>query len=417
MASNNTAVKTSNYLSLQSHLVEDVPYVGQETGIDCELCSFTMLVQHLQKDYTLHDMFYLIGAGHALGGNGALQKLKHIKQIFLPPEIDPGSIECIWKNDWQYLEPILGVKTHIIYTEHPKDSEKAWEDYWQRVKTYLINDAPVYTQIDMSKLTYYIKNNVFPPNSPAICHAIVLVGFNESNSTVCINDPEPAYDGKPEAGQYVYENISTLHDAVIRATESSFVIYKFGYLTITLENVSNALPKKQAVEITRYRNIQKMKGCPCSYDPVFVEPGAKFGIRALKLYKNKMQIIKVLPKLPTWFILNRGAQLFSEDDNSTFPFGLISTFIPTIKLEKQFAAETLLKYCDTASCHLEGILLQNESEKWGEFYLSYNEFVELLKNKGLGSTLFLSINLLRHMQEILGDLIHIEEEIIQNYSE
>ncbi|HEC86328.1 MAG TPA: hypothetical protein ENI49_00410, partial [Thermoplasmatales archaeon] len=47
------------------HIIKGVPYVSMETGRECELSSIAMLVNYLGKNYSLHELFYLIGAGHA----------------------------------------------------------------------------------------------------------------------------------------------------------------------------------------------------------------------------------------------------------------------------------------------------------------------------------------------------------------
>ena len=200
--SNKTLQKINTPNIEDCYVIKDVPYIGQETGIDCGICSFSMLVHYLEKNYGLHDLFYLTGSGHALGyDSGTI--IKKIIPGLRPPMISPGSLECIWRDDWEYISNILGVKCNIEYTINIVDEEENWDEYWTRVKTYITNDTPVYTHIDMSVLTYNKKYNDYPVGS-GICHAIVVVGYNETNGTVCINDPGPAYDGRPEEGRYFF---------------------------------------------------------------------------------------------------------------------------------------------------------------------------------------------------------------------
>ena len=50
----------------ECHVIDGVPFVAQETGYDCELSSFAMLVRYFEPNYSFHEIFYLIGAGYAL---------------------------------------------------------------------------------------------------------------------------------------------------------------------------------------------------------------------------------------------------------------------------------------------------------------------------------------------------------------
>jgi len=395
------------------HVIKDVPYVGQETGIDCELCSFTMLVHYLKKNYSLYDIFYLTGSGHALSYKPKSES-KTINAKLMPPKLNPGSISSIWEEDWYLISDILGVNCNITYKEEKVDEntrQEAWEEYWNRVKTSINKDIPVYTHIDMSVLSYNKKHNIFPVGS-GICHAIVIVGYNETNETICINDPGPAYDGHPEEGKYFYENFSFFKEAVEKSTKSPFVIYRYGYLTITLENKSESLPKKQAYEIVHFRNLGKMNGCKWAYDSIFLEDKNQLGINALKSYRKDMRLLKLIIKAPIWIIIGFSAKI--KHPNSSAPFNTIPYFIKVIKDEKQFISIALSKISNCSFCKNEAHLFQNESQKWSELYDLYYQFVKIIDNKQYIKAMIKMMPIFYKMNKVIDEIIEIERMILKN---
>ena len=415
------SAKTSNSLLLNFeklykddwHIIKNVPYVGQETGFDCEICSFTMLSHYLEKNYSLYDIFYLTGSGHALSYKPR-SEFKNLSQKLSPPQINPGSLYSIWKKDWYLISDILGVSCNITYLDEDidkKNKKEAWEEYWDRVKTYIKNDIPVYTHVDMSFLSYNKKHKIFPEGE-GICHAIVIVGYNETNETVCINDPGPAYDGYPEEGMYFFENFSRLKKAVENSTKSPFIIYKYGYLTLTLENKSKPLPKELAYEMIHYRNLGKMDGRPWSYDGIFIEENKQLGINALNYYKLDMNPLRIAYNVPYWIFVRIFARII--DKNSTAPFYFMLDFIRVIRDEKKFVSQSLLKIKNCSFCKNEADLFENESQKWGEIYVLYRQFINIIEQGKYFKVFFKMIPIFFKMNKIIDEIIVIEKMILKN---
>jgi len=399
----------------ESHIIKGVPYIGQETGIDCEICSFTMLVQYLGKNYRLYDIFYLTGSGHTLLYK-PISEFKKISNKLSPPCLNPGSISSIWKKDWYLISNITGTECNITYNEEKLDEstkQAAWEEYWNRVKTYINNDVPVYTHIDMSLLTYNKKYKYFKEGS-GVCHAIVIVGYNETNGTVCINDPAPAYDGRPEEGMYFYENLSTLREAVENSTKSSFIIYKYGYLTITLEDKSEPMLKEMAYKMVHFRNLAKMDGSPWAYDNIFTEDGNRLGINALKSFKKDMKPLKIIGRIPIWIFIRIGANIIypNSSANSQIPFYSMPYFISIIKDEKLFTSEALLEIDNCSFCKTEAHLFQNESQKFGEIYDLYDQLVKMIDKKQYIRVIIKTIPIFYKINKIIDEIIEIEEMIL-----
>lgn len=398
-----------------SYIIENVPYVSMHTDGDCELAAFTMLVRYLNKNFSYNDVFYFVGVGYALASRSRIISW-NFPSIPLKPSLIMGSVICYWKQDWEFIAGLVGAECNITYSYKRKivnviNHEEAWNEYWGRVKTYIKQDLPVYTQVDMSRLTYYQENNYFPEDSPAICHAIVLVGFNETNGTFCYHDGEPGHAGQPENGTYVYDEIDVLRRAVERAPESGYIIYKNAYCTMVLENKSNALPKKEAYEQAHNRSLKKMQGRNRdAYDEVFLRCYHRFGIEAIKALKQDLRPINILLKIPLMLFLENVFPYFSS-------FHWIGTATKFIVCEKQIASDVLLEQDDLCSfCQREGKLLQNETQKWKEFRSRYIDLKNILKNETLVKIMIFSIPILQNMQSTLDDIISIEEAILNNHN-
>ena len=389
------------------HIIKGVPYISMETGRECELSSIAMLVNYLGKNYSLHELFYLIGAGHTISYTPP-RKSSNIISKCSPPTLWMGSTQCFWEEDWYFISNLLGMRCNISYIENYTDKETAWNQYWTRVKGYIKQDLPVYTQINMSKLSYYQHKEGFP-SKYNMCHAIVIVGYNESNGTICYNDGEPGFEGHPKKGFYVYENISNFHDAVITADESKYIIYKKSFCTITLENVSKGIPKSTACEIAYIRNIAKMKGLRFAYDHLFL-PDRKVGIEALKSFKNDMKTWKMIFKIPIWKIMNKVSIRISGESN--FPFDVSLEFLKIISQEKKFASETMIKNCRDSRILLSAYKLENESKKWDELFNIDKQFVEMILKEGTCGAMMHVIPLLVQMNKILDEIVDIENEIL-----
>lgn len=390
-----------------SHIIKGVPYISMETGRECELSSIAMLVNYLGKNYSLHELFYLIGAGHAISYIPP-RRLSNIISKCSPPTPWMGSTQCFWEEDWYFISNLLGMRCNISYIENYTDKETAWNQYWTRVKGYIKQDLPVYTQINMSKLSYYQHKEGFP-SKYNMCHAIVIVGYNESNNTVCYNDGEPGFEGHPEEGFYIYENLSNFRDAVITADESTYVIYKKSFCTITLENVSKGLSKSVACEIAFVRNMAKMRGLKWAYDPIFLTENNIVGEKAVKAFKRDMKTWKVLLKIPMWQIMNKIANKISGESN--FPFNTSLEFLKIISEERSFASETMIKNCrSNRRILLSAYKLENESKKWNELLNMEKDFVNTILSRRF--SMMHSIFLLVQINRIINEIIDIENEML-----
>ena len=195
------------------------------------------------------------------------------------------------------------------------------------------------------------------------------------------------------------------------STESPFIIYRYGYVTITLDEIADSLPKKQAFEMAHYRNLGKLDGSLWAYDEIYRE-NSLFGLDATIQFQKNMKPLKFLIQIPKYWISNRVSEKFFND--SIFPFDLIPSFIYVIKQEKEFASDALFNNNFDEVLKYEGEYLKNESNKWNEYYNLYLEFVNNLKNFGLVKTIINSTPILLKMNNILDEIISIQELILEN---
>lgn len=295
ISSSFTIITSANDIELSSdlpdhHTIQDVPYVGVETGFDCEYASLSMLIQYLDLNYSYHDLFYLMGGAYTLASRPKLQLMEgttNILKVSYPPwpwysspklHLDSGSLTCFWEKDFDFISQIMGVNFNITYEEENSNPEQDWQNYWQRCKNYIVNDIPVWTACDGCAIPWWREHLPEVQGSyerglpgPSV-HVIVLVGYNEANQTVCYHDMMNSNYSKLEAvnpGEYIWKgnetceymwmNISDLKDGVINdANQYWYDDYKL--ITMVLEKVDEPLPKSEAFELARSRNIKKIQG-------------------------------------------------------------------------------------------------------------------------------------------------------------
>jgi hypothetical protein len=257
--------------SVESHVIEGVPCISTETGNDCEMASYAMIYQYLGFNYSYHDLFYLCGAGYSIATQPkhtgyrwekGLPKHKNYPNIGIPskPFISPGYEVSHWKNDFKFLSEIFGYDYNLTYWTEITDEDAAWQEYWSRVKNYINQDMPVWAAVDgccipwwrehMPIAEMFYQMGIPGPNA----HIIVLVGYNESNETVCYNDMCDAnianfgyeYIGDPNAtGEYLWMSKDALKEATCTKDKNNqgspyhFPIYA---TTLVFEENSSKMP-------------------------------------------------------------------------------------------------------------------------------------------------------------------------------
>lgn len=397
-----------------SHIIEGVPYISQETSFYCAYASFTMLLNNFENiNTTLQEVVYYSGIGYSLTYPSFMKKRMPIS----------GTLSSQFPENVKFLTSLFGISPKSWSPE--KDSipeDKYWQEYWIRVKENISNNIPIITSVDPFKLSSF-RNLVDFPNlfwnilGPG-GHAIVIVGYNESNSSVCYNDPAMALFDHPEYGTYAWMNLKDFNEANIRSQGTR-------YLINTYEQVSEPLSKQEAFNRTHKRNIEKLRGNLSAYDKYFINlsKGAEFGINGLKLMQNHFEkgfqnrfktiiIYKLEGKLGIFYrlLVNFGpivVKLLGLPPRTTEKF-VIDTF-RRIAIEKSWMAEFLHNNSELSSiCEYEAMLFEHEANYWNTLSSCYSVFMK----KGIFLSYPRAVFITNKMKNNMNKIIEIENELI-----
>ena len=191
------------------NVIENVPYVSQETGYYCAYASATMAIKYYHSDTNLKEILYYSGIGFSAAYSESSNRL--ISGITL----NQG------KSDREFIGSLFGLSFEEWgNNEKINSKEDCWDEYLIRVKQNISDDIPVITVANPFLLKSYIDpdninwlKSVFNYVLPA-SHVILVVGYNEKNFSICYNDPLNGVYGEPEKGTYIWMDIEDFRKAV-----------------------------------------------------------------------------------------------------------------------------------------------------------------------------------------------------------
>jgi hypothetical protein len=397
-----------------SYLIEGVPYVSQETSFYCAYASFTMLLNNFEEiNTTLQDVVYYSGVGYSLIYPGFFQERIPLS----------GALPSQSPEDVEFLTGLFGLTRKPWSPEMDSIPEdKYWQEYWTKVKENISNNVPVLTSVDPFKLSSF-RRLVDLPDSlwdriPPSGHAIVIVGYNDINGTVCYNDPAAALFDHPEYGTYAWMNLSSLNEAVISTTGSKYAV-------LTFKQVSEPLSKQEAFNRSHLRNLEKLRGNLSAYGEIFINlsQGAEFGINGSRLMQshfekgiqNRFKTIIIYKKQGKLGIFYRLLKNFapivvklmdlppgSEEKYTIDAFGRIA-------IEKSWMANFLYNNTNLSNvCEYEAMLFEDEAEHWDKLSSCYSVF----KEKGIFLSFPRAIFLMCRMNNTMGKIIEIEDALV-----
>ncbi len=395
----------------ESHVIEGVPYSPQKRGIYCEYASVEMVLQYYDINTSEIEIIYNVGGGCSIGYKPSLMS-KILRPIIRPPykfrfwtdEVCGGTF------DYKFMANLYGLSFDYIYPKSIVNHEKQWNEYWENLKNYIRNDIPVITGIDPLVWPPYMEIQNITFIIPALfagSHVIVVVGYNESNQTVCVNDPAGIYYSCPEKGYYLWVNLSDFKRAVQRI---NYELNYYKYTMLIFKEISDPLPKEIAADLAHQRNIQKMKGIKSAYDEDFMNKNFyEFGINALKALREDFKS-KFLVRIPAFKII---AKLYP----------LSYPFVDVLRMmERNFAFESVTKQ-DVSEYLMENkelceyyekdaILLKTESKYWKNLSILMENLEVIILNKTLVKAILLSKPILNEIVKTLDSIIAIENMII-----
>lgn len=389
----------------EQHIINGVPYVTQR-AFYCHFASLTMIFQYYGINTTQDEVSHHSGVGYSTAN-----RPKIIDRPFIFP---PYKFQC-WCGfevshgdaDLKFLANLYGLSYKCFRT-------KSSTDYWQIVKHYLKKDVPILTYIDASVIPFYnISDNII--NGLIFGHAIVLVGFNENNGTVCYNNPGAG----PENGTYVFLDLNLFLKGVRRVClpNNHFKICN----TIRIfENISDPLPKDIAYKQVHQRNIERMKGNIYAYDQKLIrENFHKTGIEAIESlmadFRPTNFLFNFIPKIPIY----KGVDLivtFLLKKSYNFPFIDMIFSFHYLSREKHIISQYLLENKNISPiCNHDAILLDMESKYWENLTLLTEELNKTVKNNSRLMKIFLLAKpILDEMVDTIDHIMFIERVIISD---
>ena len=231
---------------MDSNIIDNprVPYIGQTTDWYCGQAAMTMLINYHGFNASLEEVLHNLGYGYSFACNK-----------FIPPleRIPYGGYSFINRD---FLAGLYNLSYRDYSVFGNQSSDVLWGKYWTRVKEFIANDIPVQTSVDIYSLPYWRNKLNITDNDTHGGHAIVLVGYNESNGTVCYNDPATALLNEEKNGTYVFIQRDVFAGAVRYAQGGNlYVIYVF-------EKKSTSPPPSHAERFVKAhnQNIQRLAG-------------------------------------------------------------------------------------------------------------------------------------------------------------
>ncbi len=380
----------------ENHLIKNVPYVGQETFFYCAFATPTMVFKYYGINTSLHEVLYYSGIG------SSLLYLKSIRLI--PQHIFYNSfILSQVPSERDFLATLYGLSNNLwIPDSSTIPAEECWQDYWIKVKENVSQDLPVITSVDPYSIPYLREKLNATDNTIHGGHSILLVGYNDSNGTVCYNDPAAALWNDAKNGTYVYLSKEILKGALQNTTGSKYYIETF---------LNHSIPPyslEKRFEKAHERNIQKVNGDRKVYSDLSLNLFSYLGIKGLKAFKGDIRM-GITHRMTTVMIY---AKLVSDPT-------LLTSIYNTIVVEK-YNASQYLSYIQNylhdqklkTLCTHDATLLQRESNCWKNMSLLVSELNILGKTHGPVTTWMLSFSITQKMKKTVNEMISIESAMI-----
>jgi len=380
-------------------LIHNVSYVSQETEFFCAYASMAMVFEFLGKNTTLNDVLYNAGIGYSLA---------HQQTSLFPLA---GYILCQQPDNLNALASMYGLNVSLWYNETPD----AWQQYLMYVKQNITNNTPVITSVNPIQLPSFRGQFSLPQDvwdaSGSFGHAIVIIGFNESNNTVCYQDPFAEVLGDKSLGDYTWMTTTELRN-VINTTVGT------KQLIISFTNTSKPYNASEAFQKAQTRNRERLNGNSSVYEPEYATiSGFSLGIKAVDSFQtqftrgdnNRIKTVFFYEFFGRLTKQYNKDMLFVLLQNQIRPRTCLILFsteheFDRIALEKQYTAQYLLTKGDDA----EASLFNKEAGLWENFSACYDVFLKKGFMLSIPRALFLTIK----MNTLLSDIETVEQAII-----
>ena len=363
----------------ESHVIEGVPYISPGQSSRCPYNTVTMIVQYYGINATAGEVFHHSGGGYSFG-----------YKLIYPLRLWSGFFISQGPDDRRFLAELYGLSFDYWFSLSKTRSDECWGEYWARVKQNITRDIPLITVVNMDAL--YEDINV------SVIHYILLVGFNETNGTVCFHDAG--------VGAYIWIPKETLQNALYQV----FVTDRFFrtiYFIEGFENTSKSpLSPKERFEKAHLRNIERMKGNLSAYDEdVFRKIfGMRiFGINAIKCLKNDFHLRNLV-------LFN----LLPDSHFLTLWTSPGSYFM--VSVEKYDVSQYLWDVYDqnlSSTIGWDAWHLELESNLWSRMLYFMRKLNNTFESNNLLKAILLLLPIIKEIRSTIDTIISIEKAIIE----
>lgn len=406
----------------ESHLIEGVPYIGQETNFYCGYATATMILKYLGINTTLDEIVYNSGVGYAL-------MYPSFKDNRLPFS---GWITSQERVTCEFLSDLYGMSFYSWENSENSNFEEIWDEYWVLIKENISKNLPVGVVVEEStlfthNLGFKILSQLTDTFQIVASHFLLLIGYNETNNTVCFNDPLYDVFNIPQLGKNRWVSLD-------KFKTSSKKVSNILYVKIFEENDEDPLSKQDAFNLSHKRNIEKLKGNFSVYFDEFSgireEENYSLGINATKRLKKEFEKgLNNRIKTAYYYKFNNRLGIFyyimdylysrHPDIIKLHHEEIIlepNAVYRNIAIEKKYAANYLREIKNNLTCERlikicehEATLFEYEAENWTKIADYYSEF----RKKGIFMSLPRALTLLEIMEDIFDNIISIEETILR----
>jgi len=399
------AFSTTTPNQLNGYIIRGVPYVSQQVVIYCEYAAIAMVLRYYDINISQIEILYDVGGAYSFGYK------PNVKSIISYPLIRPPYTFRFWTDetgggvdDYKFMANLYGLSLEYISPSRVHNREKCWKEYWEKLKEFIREDIPVVTGVDPTIWPPYlecINLSIFIPAIFADTHVIVVVGFNETNKTVCVNDPGTGYFDHPEKGIYRWIDLKTFKRAVRRV---NWELRNYKYTMLVFKKFSQPLSKDIIKNLVHQRNIQKMKGIKSSYDRDIGKIFNYLGINGLEKLENDIKS-EFIPRIPMIKLIAKWYPL-------SYPFhDVLRMMVNNFHWEyitKENVSHLLLS---NKSTHIDGLLLKTESVYWHHLEELARELENVILYNNTAKAIEFSRPIIEEMADTIDSIIAVEQII------
>ena len=394
--------RSLNNCNNDSYIIKDpgVPYVGQGNDSFCALASTAMQIKYLGFNISLPEILHDVGYGY----------LRTYINIIPGASRLPFGGAGITQMDFsmEFLAEIYNVTFRDFSLIRDPNEDSLWDSYYEKIVELINSDMPIQTGVDPYRLTYWNEHLNFS-NETTGGHAIVIVGYNETNNTICYNDPYAA--AMNISGSYIWDDQDVFRTAVegMNGFYKIYVFYKQNHL--------DKPTRKERFEKAHEWNIQRLEGdysyyfgfdidfsdLPFLYR-LFLSTCYDLGIHAAE--KQRMHVSGSLQRLRMLSLYKQYETMLLSPYYAYYDVFQQIENVSTYLLEQQNLSPL---------CLHDGMLLKQESMHWKKLVFYFKDIQEVNLNYSLVKTLVLTNPIFDEILISIDEIIDIEKEILNNY--